>query len=302
MRKNSIVGSFCALICEILYGLSYIFTKQATESAGTFALLGWRFFTAAVFMTILTGCGVVKIHLRKKNLKPLFRVALFSPCIYFIAETLGIDYTTASESGIFLACIPVISLGASTVALKKKPAKIQIIGILITFVGVILTVIAAGTSVSLSVTGYIFLAIAVFAYAFYSVSVEKASEFSGVEITYFMLLSGAVVFTIFALIEAVVKGNLTTLFSLPFTDHGFLTAILYQGIGCSIVAFFLSNVAITKIGVNRTSSFIGVATVVSMAAGAIFLHETLTIFQIAGAAIMLAGVYTANSRRAQGSN
>ena len=34
-----------------------------------------------------------------------------------------------------------------------------------------------------------------------------------------------------------------------------------------MLAFFLSNVAIFKIGVNRTSSFIGVATVVSIIAG-----------------------------------
>ncbi len=31
------------LRCEVLYGMSYIFTKQATQSASALALLGWRF-------------------------------------------------------------------------------------------------------------------------------------------------------------------------------------------------------------------------------------------------------------------
>ena len=67
-------------------------------------------------------------------MKPLLLVALFSPCIYFIAETIGISNTTSSESGVFLACIPVISLIASTLILKKKPAKIQVAGISITLI------------------------------------------------------------------------------------------------------------------------------------------------------------------------
>lgn len=60
------------------------------------------------------------------------------------------------------------------------------------------------------------------------------------------------------------------------------------------VAFFLSNIAISKIGVNRTSSFIGISTVVSILAGALLLKETLTIYQVAGAVTIIVGVYVAN--------
>lgn len=62
-------------------------------------------------------------------------------------------------------------------------------------------------------------------------------------------------------------------------------------LGCSVLAFFLSNTAITKIGVNRTASFIGV----SIAAGALVLGERFTAGQLAGAAAILAGVYIANA-------
>ena len=62
-------------------------------------------------------------------------------------------------------------------------------------------------------------------------------------------------------------------------------------LGCSVLAFFLSNTAITKIGVNRTASFIGV----SIAAGALVLGERFTAGQLAGAAAILVGVYIANA-------
>ena len=298
MKSNDLtIGSLCALGCEALYGMSYIFTKQATQSASALSLLGWRFLLAFVVMSLLAVSGVIKVHLRGKNLRPLFLVALFSPVFYFIGETFGISNTTASESGVFLACIPVASLIASTLILKKKPKKIQIIGILITLTGVLLTVFAVGASSSLSIIGYAFLLMAVISYALYCVFVDRADGYTGTEITYMMIIAGAVVFVILAMTEGIVKGNLGQIVVLPFVDTGFLIAVLYQGIGCSILAFFLSNLAIAKIGVNRTSSFIGVATVVSIAAGAFLLKEPFTIWQIIGAVVIIIGVYTANAKQ-----
>lgn len=298
-KKSLMIGSFCAIGCEILYGLSYIFTKQATLEASAISLLGWRFLFAFIIMSILAGAGFIKIDLKGKSKKPLLLIALFSPIIYFIGETFGISNTSASESGAFLACIPVVSLIASTLILKKKPTKQQIVGILITLVGVLVTVFAVGVSSSFSFTGYAFLLIAVISYALYSVFVEKADSYSGEEITYVMLATGAVVFVILAISEALNNRTINQLVSMPFRNKGFLIAVLYQGIGCSILAFFLSNVAISKIGVNRTSSFIGLATVVSIVAGAVWLHETFTIWQIAGTIIIMAGVYIANSKKTQ---
>lgn len=296
-QKNNMVGILCAIGCETLYGLSYIFTKQATACASELALLGWRFFLAVIVMSLCVLLGLIKVNLKGKPLKPLLLVALCSPCVYFIAETIGISHTTASESGVFLACIPVASLIASTLILKEKPSKMQLIGILITLAGVLITVFAVSASSSLSVLGYAFLLVAVVSYALYSVFVDKAAAYTGAEITYVMLLSGAALFVLLAVTEAGVYGTLVELVRLPFQEPSFLIAILYQGIGCSVLAFFLSNLAISKIGVNRTSSFIGIATVVSILTGALLLREAFTGFQIAGAVIIIAGVYTANIKK-----
>lgn len=220
-QKDSVLGALCAISCETLYGLNYIFTKQATGCSSEFALLGWRFFIAALAMSLCVRLGLIKIDLKGKPLKPLLLVALCSPCVYFIAETVGIRHTTASESGVLLAC-------------------------------------------------------------------------TGAEITYVMLLIGAALFILLAAAEAVLHEELAALIQLPFKEPAFLAAVVYQGIGCSIFAFFLSNLAIAKIGVNRTSSFIGIATVVSILAGALLLHEAFSAWQIIGAAVIVAGVYMAN--------
>ena len=118
IKKNSIwVGSLCALGCETLYGLSYLFTKQTADAESALALLGWRFVAALAVMSLCVAMGWIKIRLKGKRLWPLLRVALFCPCLYFIGETVGIRETTVTESGVFLACVPALSLLASAVIL-----------------------------------------------------------------------------------------------------------------------------------------------------------------------------------------
>lgn len=52
--------------------------------------------------------------------------------------------------------------------------------------------------------------------------------------------------------------------------------------------------AIASIGVNRTASFIGISTVVSIVAGITLLGESFSLWQTAGVVVVLAGVYIAN--------
>ena len=277
--------------------MSYLFIKQASNIASPFAILGWRYLLAFAVMSLLAVCRIIRIRLRGKNLKPLLLVALFCPVLYFIGETFGVSKTTSSETGVIIACIPVATLAASSLILKKRPAKGQTAGILITLAGVLITVFAAGASASFSMIGYALLSLAVISYALYCVFVARVTEYTGMEITYVMLAAGAIVFILFAVTEACLDHSFSRLISLPFRDTGFLIAILYVGIGCSIMAFFLSNVAIRKIGVNRMASFAGLSTVISILAGVIFLHEAFTPWQIVGAVVILVGVYIANLSR-----
>ena len=293
-RSDALLGCLCALGCETLFGLSYVFTRQAT-GAGVLALLGWRFVFAAFVMGLCVFSGLLPVRLSGKRKAPLLLVCLFSPVLYFICETTGIAHTSASESGVFLACIPVASLAASTLLLRKRPSRRQTVGIAVTLVGVLLTVLSAGLTIKVSVTGYLFLTGAVVSYALYSVFVDKAWEYSSAELTFVMMLAGAALFGTMALFEAGAEGRIGELLMLPFRDAAFLRAVLYLGAGCSVLAFFLSNVAIVKIGVNRSASFIGVATVVSVLSGVFVLGEVFSLYQVVGTAVILAGVSIANS-------
>lgn len=293
-KKRMIKGSLCAIFCEILFGLSYLFTKHATSSVGALTLLSWRFITAFLVLSLCAATGVIKINLKGKKLWPLFLIAILQPVIYFTGETVGIRLTTASESGALLAVIPVVTLMVSMVVLRQKPTKLQTAGICVTMAGVMVCVLSKGMEASFNLIGYIMLFVAVVSYSLYSVFSQKAASFSSVEKTYVMAALGAAVFTSAALIQSVCSHSVFEFLTAPFTDTSFLTAVLYQGIGCSVAAFLLYNLAIAYIGSNRSASFVGISTVVSVLAGVFFLRESFSPFQAAGVLLIIGGVYLAN--------
>lgn len=290
------LGFFSAIACEVIFGLSYMFTKNAISSASSLAILGWRFVLAFLVLSLFRLIGVIKVDLKGKNLSPIIMISIFHPVLYFIGETVGIKCTTASESGTFIASIPIVSLIASTIFLKKKPNRFQIVGISITLIGVLVTVFTVGMSASFSFLGYLMLALAVISYSMYGVFVEKAKGFSSVEITYMMLFTGAVFFGLAALLESLAKGNTLELLALPLQNRDALVGIIYLGIVSSIGAFFLSNIAIEIVGMNTTSSFIGIATLVSILSGVLILKEDFLPGQIIGSLLIVLGVYIANKR------
>lgn len=296
MKKTEkiLFGSLYAIFCEVLFGFSYLFTKRITDSISPMTLLSWRFIVAFLFLNICMIAGIIKVDFKNKSISSLFLVAIFQPVLYFVGETIGINLTSASESGTIIACIPIVTLLFSALLLKEKPTKLQVTGVSITATGIILSVLTKGMEATFNTIGYIMLLLAVISYSLYSVFSEKAIEFTSTEKTYVMIAFGAVAFTIIAIIENLRSGTLKKIFILPFTNLDFLIAVLYLSIGCSVVAFLLYNLAISYIGTNKSASFVGISTIVTVIAGIIILKEKFTILQIIGTVLVIGGVYLAN--------
>lgn len=295
MKKEKVlVGIVSIISCEVLFGFSFLFTKRLTGVVSPFTLLSWRFITAFAAMNILVLARLIKVDFRNKRLISLFSIAIFQPGIYFIGETFGVKLTTASESGVIIAFYPIVALLVSTIVLKEAPTKQQVTGIGIAAAGIIIIVLMKGLEASLNPLGYILLLSALLSYSMYSVNSQKTAEFTNTEKTYAMLALGAVVFTAAALVENAVSGTLEEFIILPFSNIECLIGFLYLGVGCSAAAFFLYNVAISSIGTNRSASFAGLSTIVTVIAGIVILKEDFSLIQGVGSVLVLGGVYIAN--------
>ena len=293
-RRNVIVGTACQVLAALLFGFSFLFVKLSVARVSTLTLLSWRFFIAFVAMGLLALFKIIKIDLRGKNLWPLLLIAAFQPVLYYIAETAGIKRTTASESGTLLACIPIVTLLFSGPLLHEPPTKTQVAGIVISVIGVVSIALVKGFSSSLDILGYAFLIVAMFSDSFFVLFSRKAAAFNSAEKTFVMMTLGALVFGGAAFVEHGINGTVMELITLPFLDKDFLFSILYLGVGCCAIGFFLCNYGIELIGATRSASFAGLTTVISVLAGVLILKEPFSIWQGIGTLLVLLGVYGAN--------
>lgn len=284
---------FAGIVMAVIFGFSFLFSKNALDSLSTFELLFLRFSAAALGMTALVIVGIIKINLGKKKIVPLLVVGIWQPIIYFIMETMGLKYTSSSEAGVMMAFIPVLVAIFAAFLLDEKPSRLQLVFIVISVAGVIAIVLGGGSSAgSGHIEGIIYLLGAVFSAAMFNIFSRKASrDFTPYEITYFMMIIGAVIFGGVYLIQGIIQGNLNML---SRVTQGALTSILYLGILSSIVAFLLVNYSLSKLPASQSAVFANLTTVVSVIAGITFRNEAFELYKVFGAVLIVAGVWGTN--------
>ena len=246
-------------------------------------------------MELCKRLGIFHIDLKGKSLKPLLLMVLFQPLLYFTAETLGIQMTSASESGTIIATIPLLTLLLMPALSREYPTRRQWVSIAISVCGVILVGATKWADATFNLLGYGLLFTAALSDAIFLNLTRRNAQFSGVEQSYIMFGFGALAFTAAALLEHGLKGTVQAFLLLPFQNLGFLLGCLYLSVGCSVIAFVLRNVGVAKLGPGRTGSFSGVTTLVSVICGVFLLGEDFSLLQGVGTLLVLLGVYGANS-------
>lgn len=290
------VGVVAAVVTELLYGCSYVFTKDVTNTISPVTLLAWRFWVAFAALLVLWAFRIVHLNVSRASLGPLLLLAAFQPVAYYVGETFGVERTTASESGLILSAIPVASLLTAVVVLGARPSRRQVVGISVTLAGVAATVLSSGLSLDADAVGYLLLLLAVVSFALYTVFAERYARASDTDKTFVMVAAGATVFGAMAITQHAKDRTLGGFLALPTENADFAIAIAYLALGSTIAGFFLQNFAIGTLGSTRYSTFIGVSTVAALITGALVLDERLSAGQLLGGAMILAGVYLANRR------
>ena len=283
---------FAAAGFALIFGFTFMFSKKALDLVSPMGLIAYRFLTAIVFFEIIRRLKLVTIRFKKADLKMLFIVALFQPVLYFVLETYGLDRTTSAEAGMMIALIPIFTTIFGSMILREKPAKIQLLFIGLSVFGIIfIQLFKIGSSIDIQWFGFILLLGAIISAAVYNIASRNASKtLRPHEITYFMMLLGAVVFNLFYLIELAVNGNIE-IYATNLRHTELLLPILYLGIVASIGGFFLVNFALGKLEAHVISVYANLATVVAVIAGAVFLSENILWYHYVGAFLIISGVY-----------
>ena len=279
-----------AIVGHSFWGLSFMASRVALDTAPVILLLSHRFLLAFLTMSalLLTPLGA-SCRLRGKPLLPLIMLGLLEPVIYFFGEQYGILHSSTVFSGVMIALIPIVSTLAAIPILGERPTTGQLFFSVLSVGGVVGIGLLTKSSGSLDWIGVTGLVVAVSTAVAYTLLNRGISgRYTPFERTYFMLGFGALVFTLMAAFS--VRGD-PAAYLRPLGDRRYLTAVLFLSLCCSVVAYFLSSYVLTRLPVARATVFSNLTTAVSVFAGTVLLHEPFSAFGLLCCVLILVGIY-----------
>lgn len=289
---NAPFRSYAAIVfAELCWGLSFIWTQQLAgeQQIPVFVLIFVRMLLSAVAMVAICLAAGKSLRVGRSDVKWFLLLAFFEPFLYFIGETFGIKATNSPTlSALIIALIPIVTMFADMLFYKTKLATIAKLGVLITLPGTLLMVLKKDPSTSIYWWGIALLLLAVFASCSYSITVRKlVDKYSALTINTWQFCIGSVFFLPFFLLA---KGDfpLVSLFRAPAVGP-----LLFLAILCSCGAFSCYVFAIKHLGITRACIFSATIPIISAAASYLMGIETFNWVELAGIAIVIAGVILA---------
>ncbi|OEF95584.1 DMT family transporter [Desulfuribacillus alkaliarsenatis] len=300
MKLDSTQRTYLLLILStFIWGSAFIAAKISVEELHPITVAFFRFLGASIALWwFMSRREPVRPKLQKKDLIIFTVLGLIGIFGYNVLFFYGVMLTTITKSSLIIATNPIVITILSILFLKERLSLLQAFGISLGIIGAF-TIITEGslqTFLQLGVAPVDFILLgAVFCWAIYSV-VGRVSlnRFSPLVATTYACVAG----TIFLLPFGIAK---LTIDSLAQTTVLTWLSILHMAVIVSALSFVLWYDGIKKVGAARAASFINLMPVSAIILASIIFNEKISPIQLAGAALILFGVYLTNRKAAPSS-
>ncbi|MHC6227651.1 DMT family transporter [Pseudomonas sp. X10] len=244
-------------------------------------LLAGLLFTPFLLRPVWRNRAAIRPHLGKVFVLGVLGMAIYQSLAYFAA---GI--TSATNMGIILSLMPLMSLALSIAWLGQRLTFGALIGAVVSFVGV-LEVVSAGNPQALLHQGLnsgdLLMLVATLAYALYSTLLKKWQlRLPQLQLLYLQVLVAIIVLLPLFLLSP--KTGLGT---------GNIGLVLYACILASMIAPLVWMQAVHRLGPSRTTLFFNLLPAVTAVIAALVLGEQLATYHLYGGLLTLAGVILA---------
>ncbi len=255
----------------------------------------WRWFIALVVLTPFGLRAVAgKAELLRRHAGILALLALLSVPLFQTMVYQGLRTTTAINAVLLNSSAPVFMIACSWLLERERATGRQIAGMLISLAGIVI-IMTHGEPVRLLELelhgGDAWILAAMPLWGFYSVLLKRRpAELGGVGLLFVISLLGVTMLAPFFLARSIIAPA-------PPPTLDAVLALLYVGIGASVIAFIFWNRGVAIVGANRAGFTLHLLPAFGTLLAIAFLHEDFHGFHAIGVATILAGVLLATYRR-----
>ncbi len=277
-----------AIFPILFWGSSFLATKILLKNNFSPMLISFvRFFL--VFIALLFFKDKNNIQIDRKDWKYFIIMGFLGVTLFYYFENSGLKYTTIANTSLITATIPFFTLLYARIFLKKKLLWQNMAGIPISILGTFF-LFYKSEEIHTHLKGDLYIFISVFLWIAYSFAYDKVSK----KYSQFTILK--------------ILFGIGTLSILPFLYNDFFKynrviintqtvfSFLYLSFICTLLAYYLWNSGIKKLGVKVTSNLILFIPIISISVGIIFWHEKFSLNLLLSSILIIIGSYLTSKR------
>ena len=285
MEKNTARGHLAALLTIAIWGTTFISTKVLLEDFQPVEILFIRFLMG--YLALWIACPR-RLRGVTRHQEGLFALAgLCGVCLYYLLENIALTYTMASNVGVIISVSPCFT-ALLTHFLMRGEDRLRptfFAGFAVAMAGICL-ISFNGSALALDLRGDLLALLAAFVWACYALLTRRIGALGWPTVlttrrTFFY----GMVFMLPALALSGARPDLACLL-----DPVDLGNLLFLGLGASALCFVTWNFAVKELGAVKTSVYIYLVPVITVAASVLILREPFTWMTGAGTALTLIGL------------
>lgn len=290
MPQTKKYGYIAIVSAMILWSISFIWSKLALDTYNPFTVLFFRLFIAAVTLFVFSKIFGLLQKIKKEDYKLLLLLSFFEPFLYFIGENFGLQYVTASTASVVISTIPLFLPIVGLVFYKEVIRKNNIIGIIVSFIGVLMVILNKDLSISGQPMGFVFLFIAVFAALGFTVVIKRVTY----KYNAFTIVVWQNIFSSIAFFPLFLFSDFNEFQNIGIT--GDFKYIVLLAIIASNTAFILYTYSFKFLRISQIGLFTNLIPIFTIIISFFVFEEKLSYIKYLGIALVIIGLYIAEGK------
>lgn len=280
-----------ALVCAcVLWAASFVASKVALQSAPPLVVVALRLvISAACFAPWLLSPGGTRGIAARGVFLRLVGLSLLGTGLHYGLQTVGLQYTTASNASLYAVTAPITILLLSALLLGERITARKALGVALALVGVLLVMgpeSLGSLELGAHVKGDLLVLLSIVMWGLFTVFGKPITERLGaLKVTAWVTVIGALLTLPFGWYEMRASG-----FSLAHLTLEAWGALAFLGVGCSFLATLLYFVALERAESQKVGVYLYAIPPMTAVVALLYLGEAMTAHLASGAALVLAGV------------